>query len=92
MMYPFMVLGDETAVVHSQILHRNNNECVKVYFEKPIYGGFKNATCYLPDYTWEDVNGYSEKEIADLQGFLESTAHLIYRFAGEGGFGNAAGI
>ncbi len=89
MMYPFMTLDNEIEVVHSQLLDNNR---VKVYFEQPIYGGFKNATCYLPDYKWENIEGFTPDDIADLQSYLESTAHLVYRFAKEGGFGNASNL
>ena len=36
---------------------------VKVYIETPDEtGGFYDAICWLPDYTWE-VHGYSESEM-----------------------------
>ena len=89
MMYPFMQLNDDTEIVHSELLA---NEQVKVYIEKPIYGGFKSAVCYLPEYKWEDIIGFTNEEIDIYQKILESTAHLIIRFAGEGGFENAAGF
>ena len=60
MMYPYMTLSDETEVTHSEILKDGS---VRVYFEKAIYGGFKNASCYLPDYRWTDIDGYSGEEI-----------------------------
>ena len=40
MLYPFMTLPDETEIVHSEILLKNNKENVKVYIERPIDGGF----------------------------------------------------
>lgn len=75
MMYPFMTLDDNTEVVHSEMLpdHR-----VKVYFEKPdAKDCFHSAVCYLPDYKWEDINGFTPAEIARYQELVESTAHLI---------------
>ena len=33
MLYPFMTLPDETEIVHSEILLKNNKENVKVYIE-----------------------------------------------------------
>jgi len=87
MMYPFIQLDDNTEIVHSEILE---NERVKVYIEKPIEGGFKSAICYLPEYTWEEIIGFTEDEVSNYHKILESTAHLIIRFASEGGFDNAA--
>ena len=55
MMYPFMTLNDKTEIVHSDAYIDNNKETVKVYFEKPIYGGFNSAECYLPSYEWKNI-------------------------------------
>lgn len=90
MMYPFMTLEDETEIVHSEILDDNGKEAVKVYIEKPVKGGFLSAECYLPEYQWKHIDGFSEEEIKKFQEFLESTAHIIIRLAKEGGFDNAA--
>jgi len=87
MMYPFIQLADKTEIVHSEMLHDNR---VKVYIEKPVVGGFHNATCYLPSYEWCEVEGFCESDIEMYQELLESTAHLIIRFAGDGGFENAS--
>ena len=89
MMYPFMQLEDNTEIVHSELLA---NGKVKVYIEKPIYGGFKSAMCYLPKYEWDEITGFTDDEINKYQKIVESTAHLIIRFASEGGFDNAAGF
>ncbi len=90
MMYPFMTLDDCTEIVHSDM---NANGKVKVYMERPdAKMGFYHATCYLPDYTWEDIQGFSPKEIARYNEIIESTAHLILQFAQEGGLENAANL
>ena len=87
MMYPFLQLPDKTEIVHTELLE---GERVKVYFERPMDGGFCSATCYLPQYDWVDVSGFNDKDIDCFQELLESTAHLIIRFAREGGFDHAA--
>ncbi len=88
MMYPFMTLDDNTEIVHSELLPNNT---VKVYIEKPdAEDCFHSATCYLPEYKWEDVVGFSESEMEKYRNIVESTAHLIIRFAEEGGFDNAS--
>ncbi len=88
MMYPFMTLNDKTEIVHSEM---KPDGSVKVYMETPDEKlGFKHATCYLPGYQWEDVVGYTPEETAYFQEVIESTAHLILRFAQDGGVLNAA--
>ena len=90
MMYPFLTLEDETEIVHSETLEDGR---VKVYIEKPdAEDCFHSAVCYLPGYEWREVSGFSKEEIARYQEILESTAHLILRFAREGGFENASGF
>ena len=65
---------------------------VKVYIETPDeFGGFRNATCWLPDYRWEDIEGYSETEMAYFKQLIRNNAHLIIEFSQEGGILNAAG-
>lgn len=89
MMYPFMKLDDNTEIVHSEM---KDDGRVKVYMEKPIEGGFCSAVCMLPSYEWSDIEGYSEKEIARYREVIESTAHLILKYARNGGFANASGF
>jgi hypothetical protein len=86
-MYPFMQPEDNTEIVHSDLLEGGR---VKVYVEKPVEGGFKSAICRLPGYDRVEVTGFTDEEIMLYHEVLESTAHLIIRFAGEGGFDNAA--
>lgn len=88
MMYPFMTLDDDTEIVHSDMQPDGR---VKVYMERPDEKyGFRHATCYLPDYTWEDIYHFSQKDIDRFQKIIESTAHLIIEFSQEGGFEGAS--
>ena len=90
MMYPFLQIDGDTEIVHSEMQPDGQ---VKVYIEKPdAKDGFHHATCFLPGYQWEDISGFSQKEIARFQEVLESTAHLILEFSQEGGFDNAANL
>lgn len=90
MMYPFMTLDDETEIVHSEM---NSDGQVKVYIEKPDEElCFRHATCWLPEYKWEEVYAFSEEEISKYQEIIESTAHLIMEFSQEGGFQGAANL
>ena len=90
MMYPFLTLDDQTEIVHSEML---GDERVRVYIEKPDpVDGFHHATCYLPGYQWQEIKGFSDKEMDRYQEILESTAHLILTFSRQGGFEHAANL
>lgn len=90
MMYPFLTLDDQTEIVHSEMLE---NGTVKVYMEKPDEkDGFHYASCWLPEYRWEDIFGFKNEEIEKYREIIASTAHLILQFAKEGGFNSAAGF
>lgn len=84
MMYPFMTLNDETEIVHSEM---REDGTVKVYIEKPDEKYcFRHATCYLPEYKWEDVYHFSDDDIDRFNDIIKSTAHLIMEFSQDGGF------
>ena len=90
MMYPLITMDDNSELVHSEMKPDGK---VKVYIEKPDEKDcFHHAACWLPGYKWEDINGFSQDEIAGYQSVIESLSHLILRFAKEGGLENAAGF
>jgi len=89
MLYPFMTLDDNTQIVHSELLPDGQ---VRVCIEKPILRGFKSATCMLPSYAWQVVEGFEQSELDRLQSIIADSAHLIFRFAETGGFLNAEGF
>lgn len=90
MLYPFMTLPDGTEIVHSESLFEDGKEKVKVVVEQPVDYGFKSAVCWLPEYRWEQVDGFSSEEVATLQTLIESLAHIIFELARDGGFEHAA--
>ena len=90
MMYPFMTLNDNTEIVHSEM---KSDGRVKVYIERPDEKYcFCHATCWLPDYAWEDIYHFSHEDISHFNEIIKSTAHLILEFSQEGGFANASGL
>ena len=90
MMYPYLTLDDETEIVHSEMYE---DHTVKVYIEKPDEkDGFHYASCFLPNYEWKDVFGFSENEIKAFQKLIENNAHLIIELSQNGGFDNASGF
>lgn len=87
-MYPFMTLDDDTEIVHSQMM---DDGTVIVRIETPDEKDcFHNICCILPQYEWKDNNGYTDEEVEKFKEIIESTAHLIMRFAKDGGFENAS--
>ena len=79
MMYPFLTLNDDTEITHSEM---KANGTVKVYIETPNDdGGFSNATCGLPKYKWENINGYSVSQIEHFEHLLKNNAHLMIKFS-----------
>ncbi len=86
MMQPYMTFADGTVVVHSQLLGDEDHPTVQVHFERPTDSGFDSARCELPSYTWTTWEGcFSGDEIKAFEEFLASNAHLLFRFAANGG-------
>jgi len=88
MMYPFMTLPDDTEIVHSEMREDGR---VKVYIETPDEkDGFHHAVCFLPDYDWTEINGYSDLEMEYFRRLVQNNAHLIMEYSQQGGILNAA--
>ena len=88
MMYPYMTLKDDTEITHSEVKEDGR---VKVYIETPDEkDGFHHAVCWLPEYEWQDIEGYSETEMESFRTLVRNNAHLIMEFAADGGVLNAA--
>ena len=85
-LYPFLTLNDNTKIIHSEALEKNGGEQVEVCIKKAVDGKIRSASCWLPDYRWENIVGFSEVEIKYFQGYLETIAHIIMQLAREGGF------
>ena len=85
MMYPYMTLSDETEIVHSQLIEDKGIKKVIVNFERPTDNGFDSARCELPEYKWTEKEGHSDEEIAFFEKLLHSNAHLLYKYAANGG-------
>ena len=87
MMYPYIVLADGTEITHSHLIEDSDDgiQKVEVHFERPTEQGFDSARCVLPSYHWKFNEGFSEGEIAFFEEFLRNNAHLLYRYAAQGG-------
>lgn len=49
-----------------------------------------DATCYLPEYIWEDISGYSDTRMDYFKEFVHNNAHLIIEFSKKGGILNSS--
>ena len=88
MMYPFMTLNDDTEITHSEMKEDGR---VKVYIETPDEkDGFHHAVCWLPEYQWENIQGYTEDEMSYYRQLIRNNAHLIIECSRDGGVLNAA--
>jgi len=85
MMYPYMILSDETEIVHSHIIEINGEKTVEVHFERATDFGFDTARCSLPSYKWIKIDGFSDNEIDFFENLLRSNAHLFFKYAEIGG-------
>lgn len=89
MMYPYIKFEDETEVSFSQIIKKDETETIEVHFERPTEEGFDVARCELPSYKWIIKEGYTQEELEKFKEFLEYNAHLLYKYAKEGGIKTA---
>ena len=85
MMYPYITLADETEITHSHIMDSDGVQIVEVHFERPVEKGVCSARCSLPSYKWKFNEGFSAAEIDFFNEFLRHNAHLLYRYAAQGG-------
>ncbi len=90
MMYPYITLMDDTEITHSEMKEDGR---VKIYIETPDEkDGFHHAVCWLPGYEWEDIQGYTETEMAYFRQLIRNNAHTLLEFAQDGGVLLAAAL
>lgn len=77
MMYFLAKLEDQSEIVFSDMIKHNSRDCIKVYVEKPVTGGFQSADCYIPRYEWENVVGFLSDDIKRFQRFIEDRQKFI---------------
>ena len=71
--------------MESVVEEKNGKKKVIVNFERPTEDGFDSARCELPEYIWTEKEGYSDAEISFFEELLRNNAHLLYKYAGNGG-------
>ena len=92
MMYPYMILADETEIVHSHLKEHDGLKVVEVHFERPKPYGFDSARCKLPSYEWIMRDGFTDEEILSFETLLQNNAHTIIKYAELGGISVAKAV
>ncbi|MBR2142871.1 hypothetical protein [Anaerovibrio sp.] len=64
-------------------------EYIKIYFEKPVDGGFYFLESTLPSLDIVDVEGFSEQEQRKLLAYASRNSFIVWELAREGGAGVA---
>lgn len=86
MLYPFIKLHDETEINHSEM---HDDKTVDVVVKKKDQKkGFLKAMCKLPDYKWDNVVGFNDKEMERFQKLVEANSRLIMEYSKKGGILN----
>lgn len=84
---PYVVLGDETSVVHS---YTDDLSQLKVYFEKPDEEFFfKYLELKLFDLDIIKKYGFTDEEVEKLLDFSKNNFDFIMEYARVGGVANA---
>ena len=65
---------------------KDGMEFIRIYFEKPVEGGFKFLESTLPALDIVDAEGFTEKEQKELLDYAGRNAFLIWELARKGGF------
>ncbi|WP_303839612.1 hypothetical protein [Selenomonas ruminantium] len=64
-------------------------EYIRIYFEKPVIGGFHFLESTLPSLNIVESEGFTEEEQHDLLDYASRNAFIIWELAREGGMGVA---
>lgn len=84
MLYPFIKLQDNTEINHSE-MHEDKTVDVVVEKRDKKRGIFSRAMCRLPDYKWDSVVGFNDKEMERFQKLVQANSKLILEYSKKGG-------
>ena len=78
MLWSYITLADETQIAYSDI---KKDGTVEIAVERPVEMGFDSARCMLPAGRWFDIDGFSDDDIAEIDGIVRDNAPLIFELA-----------
>ena len=64
-------------------------EYIRIYFEKPVEGGFNFLESTLPALDVVESEGFTKQEIKELLEYARRNAFIVWELAREGGVGVA---
>ena len=75
---------DGVTLTYSDIgVNRDGLEYIKIYFERPTEADFDYLETELPTQIIKKSHGFSLAEQADLMDYLQKSAYLIWKVAGD---------
>ena len=77
-MWSYISLGDDTQIAYSNI---REDGTIKIDIERPVDMDFDSASCILPSYQWNNIKGFTDKEIDMLDCLLRDNAPFIFELA-----------
>lgn len=87
MFYHYCTIGEDIEVTHTPL---NSKGQTLVHIEVPdAKYCFKTMDCLIPTYRVTNIVGMTDEEVAFYLDFCKHNAHLLLKFAKEGGVENA---
>ena len=81
---------DDVILTYSDIAKtKDGMEYIRIYFEKPVDGGFYFLESTLPSLDIVGAEGFTDQEQKDLLDYASRNAFIIWELAREGGAGVA---
>lgn len=71
------------------VITEDGMEYIRIYFEKPIEGGFQFLESTLPMLDVIETEGFNEREQNELLAYASRNAFIIWELARSGGIGVA---
>ena len=81
MKYFFSEIDDVTLTFGDIHINGNGMEFIRIYFERPVNGGFDFLEATLPALNVKVCKGFSEDERAELLDYARTNAFLIWEIA-----------
>ena len=75
---------DQVTMTYGDIARTNDGmEYIRIYFEKPVEGGFYFLESTLPMLDVVDSEGFSDEEIKSLLKYAKNNAFIIWKLASQ---------
>ena len=85
----FTEIDGITMTVNHIATTEDGMEYIRIYFEKPVEGGFNFLESTLPALDVVESEGFTKQEIKELLEYASRNAFIVWELAREGGVGVA---